>query len=816
MAHSKRRWISASYLFGTILFGLLLAAASVDHSKASNSRSLPGLAAGESNAETLISNDLFLYASTVLAFDTQAFLETQAGPLAGYDEEIDGEPWTAADSIQYNAMLYGINPQLLLTLLEAQTQVLTDASARVPMRAASPAKATFYSYMSQMAKEALLAYDQYRYGISSAHIIFTEGETIAVPETMNAGTYALQAALASTMSRQQWERWAQGTNPRFVEQFSQWFGDPQQEPDRALSASTSAPSGYILPFPIGETWYYTGGPHNYGGGTPGCISGLSCPRPWSAVDIAQPELIACPGGSYPAHRWIVAAKSGNVIQSSQALIVIDHGDGWRTYYSHVSSADRRGTGPIDRGDRLGHPSCEVEPGGFTTGVHVHFALYQGGVGFVDINGKSLSGWLVGETSHYNGTMILNSTLRQASTGRYNGTNDIVNKGVNGSCPISGGVLLYKHANYDCNGEGEGSGYVLRPSAGFQDLPAPFNDEASSIRVPPGWSVRLFEHSGRGGASVCRNGDDLTFSGDFFDGNTIPLNDRVSSFEVFDGDDCPDPSNGGTWALTFFGDTELNNTCAATTSFDGTYVFRDWGSDNPAGSCPADNWGARFTGHVYFPSGTYDFGLSADDWARLKVDGETVIDNWQGAGQLYGSRVLTAGSHEVIVEYADLAGESYLSAWWWGPGYETPRENQKPGQWYGRYWGNRKLGGNPVIFLNEGQGALNHEWGTQGPGYGLPVDRFSGRFERQVSLLCGSFRVQIHTDDGVRFWIDDQYLLDAWYDQVGDYEILVDLESGSHALKLEHYENGGGAAISLSLSRESICPHLEAAYLPFVR
>ena len=768
----------------------------------------------------LISDSLFLYAPSVLDFDTQAFLETQPGPLANYVELIDGQPWTAADSIQYNAMRSGINPQLILTILDAQTHVLTGSSAGVPLQSGPstmpPVGPTFHNHIKQLTGQALLAYDSHRYDGSSSHIVFPDGETLAVSEALNAGTYAVQATLAGSMSRRQWESWVVGPGPLFVEQFGRWFGDPHQDLDQTLGAATLAPSGYTLPFPIGETWYYTGGPHYYGGGTPGCTYGASCPRPWSSLDIAQPEMIACPGGSYPAQRWIVAAKSGDVIQSSQALIVIDHRDGWRTYYSHVSSADKRGTGPIDRGARLGHPSCEVEPGGFTTGVHVHFALYQVGVGFVNVDGMAYSGWLVGETSHYNGTMSLDGAVRQASVGRHTGTNDIFNGGVDGSCPVSGGVLLYKHANYDCDGSGAGSGYVLRSSPGFLDLPVSFENQASSIRIPPGWSVRLYEYPGRAGASVCRDGDDLNFSGDYFDGSAIPLNDQVSSFEVFEVGDCSGPYTGGAWFMTTFADTELNTPCAPMTTFDSTYVFRDWGGDSPAGICPADNWSIRFSRHVYFHADRYDFGLAADDWARLKVNGETVVDNWQGAGQLYGSRTISAGSYEVTIEYADILNGSYLSAWWWGSGYHIPRESWLPDQWYARYWGNRELRGDPIVFINEGRGSLDHSWEGGGPGYGLPADRFSGSFERQLDLICGAYRFQLSTDDGVRFWIDDQLLLEAWFDQVSNYAVPVELESGSHRLKVEYYENGGAAAITLDWSRESICPLPESAYLPLIQ
>jgi hypothetical protein len=813
----KKRAIAQCLLLVT-LTGLLLAVAPSSPLKASTSRPSKAVS-GEHIYGMLLSDSLFLYAPSVLDFDVQTFFGTHPGPLARYVELIDGQLWTAADSVQHNSMSFGVNPQLLLTLMEAQNQVLTDRAATIPQKrdpaAATPAPATFFNHVKWMAQQALLAYDNHRYGASDSQLVFMTGETFFSPEAPNSGTYAVQTILARSMSHRQWREWVQGPRPLFVEQFTHWFGDPLEDNDPMTATTAATPTGYILPFPIGETWYYTGGPHYYGGGTPGCTVGVYCPRPWSALDIAQPELTGCPDGSYPAHRWIVAAKSGNIIQSSQALIVIDHGDGWRTYYSHISSADKRGLGPVNRGDPLGHPSCEVEPGGFTTGIHVHFALYQVGVGFVNLAGHSFSGWVVGETSHYNGTLTLDGAVREASTGRHSGLNDLLNSGVDGFCPVYGGVLLYKHANYDCDGDPIGSGYVMRSSSGYYDLPTSFDNQASSIRIPAGWSVRLYDNPGRRGVSVCRNGDDPSFSGDYFAGGTAPLNDQTSSIEVFDVPDCSGPYQGGEWAATYFDDPTLTNPCAPAAILDGTHVFRDWAAEGPSASCPADNWGVRFSRYAFFPSGNYTFGLSNDDWARLKLNGETVVDNWQGSGQLYGSKTLTAGSYEVSVEYADISGNAYLSAWWWGPGYDMPRESQDPGRWYARYWANKDLSGDPIVFQNESSGSLAHGWNGGGPGYGLPVDRFSGRFERQVVLGCGTYHFQLHTDDGARFWLDDQLVLDAWFDQVGDHDLFVDLETGLHQLRVEHYENGGLAAITLDWTHESFCPLPEKAHLPLI-
>jgi glutamyl endopeptidase len=103
-----------------------------------------------------------------------------------------------------------------------------------------------------------------------------------------------------------------------------------------------------------------------------------------------------------------------------------------------------------------------------------------------------------------------------------------------SCdPPSNAVALFWNADYDCGGYD----FVYRMITGLQDVPGWFDDKASSVRVPSGWSVRLYEHPGGGGGSTCRSADDNNFAGDTFN-NGVVLNDQVSSFEVFEYPGCP--------------------------------------------------------------------------------------------------------------------------------------------------------------------------------------------------------------------------------------------------------------------------------------
>ena len=259
---------------------------------------------------------------------------------------------------------------------------------------------------------------------------------------------------------------------------------------------------------------------------------------------------------------------------------------------------------------------------------------------------------------------------------------------------------------------------------------------------------------------------------------------------------------GDWQVKYYQDTNLGSQCNQG-SVNGTFVFQDWGNDNPISNCPSDNWSARFSRQVNFPGGTYSFGLGSDDWSKIKLDGNVILDNWPPATNHYSSVNISGGYHTVEVEFADTLGLARIAAWWWGPGFDVPRQSQDQNQWYAEYWGNKDLWWDSIVRINEGV-SLNHQWGSGGPGYGLPADKFSSRFSRRVNFECGNYQFTIDSDDGYRFYIDGVNVSDRWQDQDGTFTFSTSLTSGYHDLKLEHYENGGGAKLGISWVKTSSC------------
>ncbi len=75
--------------------------------------------------------------------------------------------------------------------------------------------------------------------------------------------------------------------------------------------------------------------------------------------------------------------------------------------------------------------------------------------------------------------------------------------------------------------------------------------------------------------------------------------------------------------------------------------------------------ARFTRKVTFGTGTYKFTLESQQRARLLLDGEKLLDQWQtkGAQPAVIETTIVAGNHQVVVEYGKDAGEGAVLLTW---------------------------------------------------------------------------------------------------------------------------------------------------------
>jgi len=230
----------------------------------------------------------------------------------------------------------------------------------------------------------------------------------------------------------------------------------------------------------------------------------------------------------------------------------------------------------------------------------------------------------------------------------------------------------------------------------------------------------------------------------------------------------------------------------------TSVSFDWGYSGPAGGLSSDHFSARWSRKVRFGTGTYRFNVEADDGVRLWVAGNLLIDRWHG-GHTEDSVLqhIWEGEHEVVVEYFELEGSAKVHLAW-EKQQPKPTPTLSPDLWKAEYFERRSPGNEPKVIRNED--VLDFDWGEGSPSKQIRADQFSARFTRTLAFDPGTYRLRALADDGVRVWVDDELVIDAWQDQIRTWhETTIELD-GEHKLRIEYFENIGGAALSFSWKR----------------
>jgi len=240
---------------------------------------------------------------------------------------------------------------------------------------------------------------------------------------------------------------------------------------------------------------------------------------------------------------------------------------------------------------------------------------------------------------------------------------------------------------------------------------------------------------------------------------------------------------------------------------------NWGLGSPGWGIPDDGFSARWMRRLYFDEGAYRFTVLADDGVRVWSDGRLLLDEWHDSTQdTYTFDVyMPAGEHTLQVEYYENLGGARVYVAWIKTEPETPTPSVPPTNtppipaeptamvfptstplpplalgWWGEYYANVYLDGPAVLTRLDPE--LDFNWGTGSPGASVPPDDFSARWTQLASLPAGTYQYSLQADDGARFWLDSQLLIDAWpADTSQTYTIQVYVPAGFHVLTVEFFE-----------------------------
>jgi LasA protease len=347
---------------------------------------------------------------SAVSFNVEDEIRRRSGFLVNLTGYIDRQQHSAWEVIELVARDYSIHPRLFLTLLEFQSQALTNPiseedKVRYPLGYMDPFYQGLYRQLQWAAEQLCNGYYGWRLGDLN-EIYLVDGHLTRPNPWQNAGTVAILNLFAGLYNMEEFQV-VVGPDG-FARTYENLWGDTAQYVQTLIPANLQQPE-IILPFLPGRIWDYSAGPH-YSWGT--CL-------PYGAVDFAPP---AVEGGCAESGEWIAAPAEGVITRSENAKVVLDlDGDsdertGWVLFFFHVADVDRVAEGTqMKIGDLIGHPSCE---GGRATGTHFHVARRYNGE-WISAGGVLpfvLDGWVVEYGDEpYLGTMRKGSKLVEACT-----------------------------------------------------------------------------------------------------------------------------------------------------------------------------------------------------------------------------------------------------------------------------------------------------------------------------------------------------------------------------------------------------------------
>jgi murein DD-endopeptidase MepM/ murein hydrolase activator NlpD len=376
---------------------------------------IPNAIAGAPYPDPLLPDSEVIYSTAAADFRLGEFVAAAGGFLSTYGEEVEGEWSSGADILARIALENSINPRLLLAFLEFRSgwvfgQPADPSRLDYPIGFYVPGYRGLYKELLLTATQLGIAYYGWRAG-TLVDLTFPDGRAVRIYPGQNAGSAALQALFSKFYREADWWEALYGESG-FSRLAEVLFPAPWE---RAVAAGAIFPPGLgqpplEFPFPPGERWSFTGGPHlTWNSGSPrGAID-------FSPV-TGQPPCA-------PSPAWVTASAAGTVTRSGDNLVAIDldgdgnEGTGWVLIYLHLTGIEAITPGSrVELDARLGHPSCER---GKATGTHVHMARKfngewlpaAGAVPFV------LSGWAVRPGSRsYEGTLVRGDQIVSANPG----------------------------------------------------------------------------------------------------------------------------------------------------------------------------------------------------------------------------------------------------------------------------------------------------------------------------------------------------------------------------------------------------------------
>ena len=118
-------------------------------------------------------------------------------------------------------------------------------------------------------------------------------------------------------------------------------------------------------------------------------------------------------------------------------------------------------------------------------------------------------------------------------------------------------------------------------------------------------------------------------------------------------------------------------------------------------------------------------------------------------------------------------------------------------WEGSYWNNKDFVGTPTFIRTDA--AIDFNWGTGAPAWGIPADNFSVRWRGIITpTYSQTYTFTATCDDGVRLYVDGVPVIQHWSNgSVNPYSGQIALTACRPVqVKMQYYEHDGNASAKL--------------------
>ncbi len=246
---------------------------------------------------------------------------------------------------------------------------------------------------------------------------------------------------------------------------------------------------------------------------------------------------------------------------------------------------------------------------------------------------------------------------------------------------------------------------------------------------------------------------------------------------------------------------------------------NWGSGSPAAGISKDVFKVRWSGTLKpLTDDTYTIYITASDGVRLWINNTLLIDNWTDKIiTTYSASIALqkANEYDIRIEYYSSSNPASFILQWSAAGickqiipgsqlFATTAKCSSDGKGLmAEYFSNTQPAAAfpTAATVTKTEPVINFDWGAGSPA-GISNDLFKARFTGYVqSLDSGTYTFYVTADDGIRLWVNNQLLIDKWIDQgTTEYSASITLPvCTKNSIRIEYYENGGGAVCKLEWS-----------------